>query len=73
VKAELSGIDVTGASGQVLAAEAMDAHNSFSNPETITPQPYSASTENGALVLELPAKSVVVVAAGIPGKASPSC
>ena len=62
VKASLSGMEITGARGQVLTAEAMDAHNSFDNPDAVAPQPYKASADNGELVLQLPAKSVVVVA-----------
>lgn len=56
-----TGEGIEGASGEVLTADAMDAHNTFERPKTVTPRPYSARARNGQLVLELPAKSVVVV------------
>lgn len=62
VNVNLAGIKVTGVSGQVLTAKAMDAHNTFAAPEAIKPAPYSAKANNGKLALEIPAKAVVVVA-----------
>ena len=61
VKVGLSGMEVTGAVGQVLTAEVMDAHNTFDEPEAIAPSAYSAAAEDGELVLEIPAKAVIVV------------
>ena len=61
VSAAMSGIDVTGVTGQMLTADAMDAHNTFDAPDTIAPRPWSASAESGVLQLEIPAKSVIVV------------
>lgn len=61
VKVGLSGMEVTGAVGQVLTAEVMDAHNTFDEPEAIAPSAYSATAEDGELVLEIPAKAVIVV------------
>ncbi len=52
---------VKGAKGQVLTAEKMDAHNTFDKPNNIKPEKYSAKAKDGKLVLDLPAKSVVVV------------
>lgn len=62
VDVNLAGITVNGVSGQVLTASAMDAHNTFAAPEAIKPAAYSAKAKNGKLVLEIPAKAVVVVA-----------
>jgi len=53
--------DIEGASGQVLTADAMDAHNTFDSPENIKPEGYFVNSRNGRLVLDLPAKSVMVV------------
>jgi alpha-N-arabinofuranosidase len=40
----------------------MDAHNTFENPETLHPIPFTgARLEGGRLDLRLPAKSVVVL------------
>jgi len=57
-----TGGKIKGAVGQVLTADKMDAHNTFGKPDAVHPVKYSAKTENGKLMLELPAKSVVVVA-----------
>jgi len=51
-----------GASGRVLTNAAMDAHNTFKNPQAIKPAPIAATAVNGKLTLAIPAKSVVVVA-----------
>ncbi len=53
---------IKGVSGQVLTAKLMDAHNTFAQPKTIKPSPYTAKAKAGKLQLELPAKSVIVVA-----------
>lgn len=61
VNIDLKGQAALGATGQVLTAEAMDAHNTFDKPQAIKPAPYSAKAANGKLTLKVPAKSVVVV------------
>lgn len=49
-------------SGQVLTAEAMDAHNSFDAPNAVQPSPFEgARLANGRLTARLPAKSLVVL------------
>ena len=40
---------------------AMDAHNSFANPNMVRPIPFSSSTEGGKMSFDMPAKSVAVV------------
>jgi alpha-N-arabinofuranosidase len=47
------------ARGRVLTGPAIDAHNSFGQPATVKPAPYAAAS---AAALDLPPKSVVVVA-----------
>ncbi len=48
--------------GEILTAEAMDAHNTFDNPNLVHPVAFDgAKLEGGKLTLSLPAKSVVVL------------
>jgi alpha-N-arabinofuranosidase len=49
------------ATGRVLTADAMDAHNTFDRPDTILPLPFQASVKAGQLTLDLPPKAIVVV------------
>jgi alpha-N-arabinofuranosidase len=49
------------ATGRILTAPAMDAHNTFDAPRAVVPAPYAARVVGGRLVFELPAKSIVVV------------
>jgi alpha-N-arabinofuranosidase len=46
----------------VLTAPAIDAHNTFQQPQAVVPAPFSAKPGPQGLVLELPPKSIVVVA-----------
>ena len=48
--------------GRILTGPAMDTHNSFAAPNTLRPAPFTATQENGRLVVNLPAKAVVVLA-----------
>ncbi|MFB3895485.1 MAG: alpha-L-arabinofuranosidase C-terminal domain-containing protein, partial [bacterium] len=53
---------VKSVSGIVLTAEAMNAHNTFENPNAIIPKPFSAFKINpNDMEVMLPAKSVVVL------------
>jgi alpha-N-arabinofuranosidase len=61
VTANVNGAQVSGASGRVLTAKAMDAHNTFDAPEAVKPASISAKKSGGNLVLRLPPKSVTVV------------
>jgi alpha-N-arabinofuranosidase len=49
------------ATGRVLTADKITAHNTFDHPDTVVPRPYSARAGSNGLKLSLPAKSVVVV------------
>jgi len=57
VRTALSG----SATGRILAGAAMDAHNSFANPNAVHPVPFSGAIENGKLVFHMPAMAVAVV------------
>jgi alpha-N-arabinofuranosidase len=49
------------ASGQLLTAATVDAHNSFDRPNAVQPVPFKAKSSGGKLLFALPAKSVAVV------------
>ena len=49
------------AQGRILTAFAMDAHNTFNQPNLVHPVPFHGSTEGGKLSFDMPAKSVAVV------------
>jgi alpha-L-arabinofuranosidase len=55
------------ATGRLLTAPEMDAHNTFEHPAAIAPVPYAAGLVDGRLTFDLPAKSIVVVS--VPARA----
>jgi alpha-N-arabinofuranosidase len=59
VRTNLSGRSAT---GRILVADRMDAHNSFDNPNALQPEPFSGSVQNGLIVLQMPPMGVAVVA-----------
>ena len=62
VSAVIAGVQVKAGKGEVLTADAMDAHNTFENPNAIHPVIFDgAKIEGNKLNLVLPAKSVVVL------------
>jgi alpha-N-arabinofuranosidase len=62
VTLNVAGLAAAKASGQVLTAEAMDAHNTFEQPQAIKPVSFSAEAAGGKLTLKVPAKAVMVFA-----------
>ena len=62
VSVALAGAVARSASGSMLTAAAMDAHNDFAAPRTVVPAPFRADAEGGKLAISLPPKSVAVVA-----------
>jgi alpha-N-arabinofuranosidase len=50
------------ASGRLLTGNALDAHNTFAEPERVRPAPVTFTGKEGQLQIELPPKSVLVVA-----------
>jgi alpha-N-arabinofuranosidase len=62
VSTTISGVRARGASGQLLTAGEMDAHNTFDAPDTVKPKPFEARRTRNALVVEIPPKAVIVVA-----------
>jgi alpha-N-arabinofuranosidase len=48
--------------GEILTASALDAHNTFENPDAVHPIRFTGATlKSGQLSLTLPAKSVAVL------------
>jgi alpha-N-arabinofuranosidase len=62
VAVDVAGTKVKGAAGNVLTAAAMDAHNTFQNPQVIKPAAFSARAAGGRLSVKVPAKAVMVLA-----------
>jgi alpha-N-arabinofuranosidase len=62
VAVDVDGASAASASGTVLTAGAMDAHNTFAAPDVVKPAPFAATARGGKLAMKLPAKSIVVVA-----------
>jgi alpha-N-arabinofuranosidase len=57
----VDGLRATSARGEVLTGTAVDAHNSFSHPTEVAPQPFAGRVAGGEMQFDLPAKSVAVV------------
>ena len=59
---DLKGHSVTDVTGQILTADAMNAHNTFDKPEQVKPAVFTdARLEKGKLIVQLPAKSLVLL------------
>lgn len=62
VSTVLRGAEVSEVTGRILTAEAMNAHNTFEQPEHVSPGIFNgAALSDSGLTVELPAKSVVVL------------
>lgn len=61
IEAQLAGLDATAASGRTLTADAMDAQNTFEEPESVVPNEIDVELDEGVLSVDLPAKSVTVL------------
>jgi alpha-N-arabinofuranosidase len=60
---KLSGLAPKSVAGRVLTAPAMNAHNTFETPNAVQPSVFGGAVLKGGLLeVELPAKSVVVLA-----------
>ena len=58
----VQGADVAGATGQLLTGPAPDSRNTFDDPDAVEPAALTAQAARGRLTIELPPKSVAVVA-----------
>jgi alpha-N-arabinofuranosidase len=61
VRTSFAGMSPRGATGEVLTAATVDAHNSFDQPGTVVPRPFAGRASGGQLSFDLPPKSVAVV------------
>jgi alpha-N-arabinofuranosidase len=62
VRVSVSGLQAKAATGRIITAAAMDAHNGFDTPTVVAPQPFSGATVTGdRLDVMLPTKSIVVL------------
>ncbi|WP_202842259.1 alpha-N-arabinofuranosidase [Luteimonas saliphila] len=62
VSLALHGTQATRATGQVLTADAIDAHNTFDDPDNVHPVAFEgARVSDGRLTATLPAKSLIVL------------
>jgi alpha-N-arabinofuranosidase len=62
LQARIEGERLSRISGQILAADAMDAENSFASPHKVEPAPFDgASLAGGAVSVQLPPRAVVVL------------
>ncbi len=62
VSCVLRGMAATDVTGRILTADAINAHNTFDEPEAVRPAPFDGATLDGdVLSIALPSKSVVVL------------
>lgn len=61
ISAKISGKNARAAQGRILTAKAMDARNTFEQPNAIQPAPFKGTRRSDALLFELPPMSVAVV------------
>nr|WP_217988301.1 alpha-L-arabinofuranosidase C-terminal domain-containing protein [Aliifodinibius salipaludis] len=63
VTADIRGIDLSSVSeARILTADAVDAINTFDNPDNVSPQDYTDyDLKEGELTLRIPSKSVIVL------------
>ncbi len=61
ISATVEGVTAHAATGEVLTADKVDAHNSFDRPNDVHPRPFSGRAAGAQLLFELPPKSIAVV------------
>jgi len=61
ISAAIEGTIATSASGEILTAATVDAHNTFARPTQVVPRPFSGRASGSELTFDLPPKSVAVV------------
>ena len=57
----IKGENYRSAVGQLLTGSNLDTHNTFADPEQITPEKYKVRAREGKLAFTVPAKSLIVV------------
>ena len=62
ISATLTGVTASGVGGRIITAPAINSINTFDQPNTVVPQPFTgAQLNNGTLTVMLPPKSVVML------------
>jgi len=61
IRVTLEGAGARAARGEVLTAQQVDSVNTFEVPQAVSPRPFASLAAGGALTLDVPAKSLVVV------------
>lgn len=61
VAVSIDGVKARSATGEVLTAPAVDAHNSFDRSNRVEPRPFAGRSSGGQILFELQPKSVAVV------------
>ncbi|HTA43915.1 MAG TPA: alpha-N-arabinofuranosidase [Bryobacteraceae bacterium] len=62
VSTKITGLQIRRASGEILTAPAINSMNTFDKPDVVAPSPFTGyKLANSQLVLDLPARSVVVM------------
>ena len=62
LEADLRGANISEITGRILTAGAMNAHNTFDAPQTVSPVEFDGHrVVSGGWAVELPPKSVVVL------------
>jgi alpha-N-arabinofuranosidase len=61
IRTSIGGAVARAATGEVLTAAKVDAHNSFDHPNDVRPRAFTGRAAGGQLVFDLPPKSIAVV------------
>jgi alpha-N-arabinofuranosidase len=61
IEASIPGVAARSASGEVLTAATVDAHNRFDRPDDVAPRRFAGRVSGGRLFFNLPPKSIAVV------------
>ena len=61
ISVTLGGAGARAARGEVLTAQQVDSVNTLEVPQAVSPRPFASLAASGALTLDVPAKSLVVV------------
>jgi alpha-N-arabinofuranosidase len=61
IEAAVPGVEARSVSSRTLTADAMDAQNTFDEPESVVPVEIEVELDEGTLSVDLPAKSVTVI------------
>lgn len=59
---DAAGLDLKRAGGEVLTAPNVNSINTFDAPDTVAPKPISGTVRDGKVTINLPAKSVAMIA-----------